>query len=45
MDMDAIRPNAAKRVMANICLNSLWGKLSERRIRTQTKFISDPNEL
>jgi len=45
LNMDAIRPNAAKRFIGKIYLNSLWGKLTERGIRTQTKLISDPNEL
>jgi hypothetical protein len=45
MDRDAIRPNAAKRDLAKLCLNSLWGKLEERQNRTQTKSISDPQEL
>jgi hypothetical protein len=29
MDREAIRPNAAKRGLAKLCLNSLWGKLAE----------------
>jgi hypothetical protein len=45
LDRDALRPNAAKRCLAKLCLNSLWGKLTERGDRTQTKLISDPNEL
>ena len=31
MDREAIRPNAAKRGLAKLCLNSLWGKLAERQ--------------
>jgi len=27
---DGIRPNATKRCLAKLCLNSLWGKLAER---------------
>jgi Mn-dependent DtxR family transcriptional regulator len=45
LDRDAIRPNAAKRGLTKQCLNSLWGKLTERGKQTQTKLISDPNEL
>ena len=45
MDRNAIRPNAAKRGLAKLCLNYLWGKLEERQNRTQTKLISDPQEL
>jgi hypothetical protein len=45
LDRDAIRPNAAKRGQAKLCLNSLWSKLAEHQNRTQTKLISDPHEL
>jgi hypothetical protein len=45
LDWDAIRPNAAKRGLAKLCLNSLLRKLTERQNRTQTKLISDPHEL
>ena len=41
---DSIRPNAAKREWKP-CLNSLSGKFTEPGNRTQTKLISDPNEL
>ena len=45
LDKDAIGSNAAKRVLAKLCLNSMWGKLTERNDRTHTKMISDPQEL
>jgi hypothetical protein len=45
LDHDAIRPNAAKRGIAKLCLNSMWGKLTERRNRSQTKMITEPQEL
>ena len=45
IDRDVIRPNAAKRDLAKLCLNPLWGKLAERQNRNQTKLISDPHEL
>jgi len=45
LDRDAIRYNAAKRGLAKLCLNSMWGKLTERSNRTQTKLISNPEEL
>jgi len=45
LDKEAIKYNAAKRGLAKPCLNSMWGKLTERNNRTQTKFISDPKEL
>jgi hypothetical protein len=31
--------------VAKLSLNSIWGKLTERNKRTQTKLISDPKEL
>ena len=37
--------NASKRGLAKLCLNSLWGKLCENPVRTQTQMISDPKEL
>ena len=45
MDRDAIRPNAAKRSLEKLCLNSLWGKLAERQNRNQTNLIFNPQEL
>jgi len=44
-DKSSIKYNAAKRCVAKLCLNSIWGKLTERNNRTQTKLISDPKEL
>ena len=45
MDKEAIKPSAAKRGLAKLCLNSMWGKLTERNNRTKSKIISDPHEL
>jgi hypothetical protein len=45
LDKDALRSNASKRPLAKLCLNSMWGKLTERTNRTRTKMISDPHEL
>ena len=45
LDKDAIRPNAAKRGLAKLCLNSMWWKLTERNDRTKVKMISDPHKL
>jgi hypothetical protein len=45
LDRDAIRPNAAKRGIAKLCLNSMWGKLTERNNRPKTRIISEPQEL
>jgi len=39
LDREAIKPNAAKRGLAKLCLNSMWGKLTERNDRTRTKII------
>jgi hypothetical protein len=44
LDKDAIKFNAAKRGLAKLCLNSMWGKKTERANRPQTKLISDPQE-
>ena len=45
LDKESIKPNAAKRGLAKLCLNSMWGKLTERKDRVQTKVISAPKEL
>ena len=45
LDKGAIEANPAKRGVAKLCLNSMWGKLTERNDRTRTKMISDPQEL
>jgi hypothetical protein len=45
LDRDAIRPNAAKRGIAKLCLNSMWGKLAERNNRPNTKMISAQQKL
>jgi hypothetical protein len=45
LDRNNIRPNAAKRALAKLCLNSMWGKLTESNHRTMTELISDPQEL
>ena len=45
LDRDSIGYNAAKRGLAKLCLNSMWGKLTERSNRTQTKLNSQPAEL
>ena len=42
---DAIRHNPAKRGLAKLCLNTMWGKLTERNNRTKTELISEPKEL
>jgi len=45
LDREGIRFNAAKRGLTKLCLNSMWGKLTERNDRTMTKIIKEPKEL
>jgi hypothetical protein len=45
LNKDAIRHNPAKRGLAKLCLNSMWGKLTEKSNRTKTELISKPKEL
>ena len=45
LDRNAIRSNAAKRALAKLCLNSMWGKLTERNHRYKSEIISDTQEL
>jgi hypothetical protein len=45
LDKETIGLNPDKRGLAKLCLNSMWGKLTERNNRTRTKMITDPQEL
>jgi hypothetical protein len=45
LDKDSIKYNAAKRGLAKLCLNSMWGKFCDNPRRPQTQLISDPQEL
>jgi len=45
LDRRSIKFNAAKRGLAKLCLNSMWGKFTERNDRTKTKIITEPREL
>ena len=45
LDKKSIKPNAAKRGLAKLCLNSMWGKLTEWNDRAQTKVISELKEM
>jgi len=45
LDRESIKSNAAKIGLAKLCLNSTWGKLPERNVRTQTRVISEPKVL
>jgi hypothetical protein len=45
LDRDSIKFNVAKRGLAKLCLNSMWGKLTGRNNRTKTTIITEPREL
>jgi len=45
LDRNNIRPNAPKRALAKLCLNSMWGKLTVSNHRTMTELISNLQEL
>jgi hypothetical protein len=45
LEKASIKHNDAKRDLVKLCLNSMWGNLTERSNRTQTKLISDPKVL
>ncbi|XP_078499011.1 uncharacterized protein LOC144828487 [Lissotriton helveticus] len=40
-----IEVNPARRQLAKLCLNSLWGKFAQRTNLSNTTLISDPDEL
>ena len=44
LDREAMKPSAAKRGLAKLCLTSMWGKLTEND-RTRTKIMTEPHEL
>jgi len=45
LDKESIKSNAAKRGLTKLCHNSMWGKLTEKCYRKQTKIISEPKDL
>jgi len=45
LEKEAIMYNAAKRGLTKLCLNSMWGKLTERNDRKMTKIMTEPKEL
>jgi hypothetical protein len=45
LEKENIGLNPAKRGLAKLCLNLMWGKLTERNNRTRKKKITDPKEL
>jgi hypothetical protein len=45
LEKENISFNPAKHGLAKLCLNSKWGKLTERNNRNRTKMITDQQEL
>ena len=45
LERNNIRPNAARRALTKLCLNSKWGKLTESNHRTMTELISKTQEF
>jgi len=45
LDKETIKTNAPKRCLVKLFHNFKWGKLTERKDRTQTKVISEPKDL
>ena len=47
LELDNIKPNKPKRLIAKVLLNSLYGKMSQRIGRTRTKIVNgrNPHEL
>ncbi|XP_078030208.1 uncharacterized protein LOC144458258 [Epinephelus lanceolatus] len=45
LDADKIQPNTAKRQVAKLCLNSLWGKFARRSNLNQTVLVREPEEF
>ena len=45
LDRNANRPIAPKLALAKLCLNSMWGKLTERNHHSKTELISNPQDL
>ena len=45
LERDSLRPNASKQELKKLCLNYMWGKLTEKHNRTETNLISKPFEL
>ncbi|KAL7390279.1 hypothetical protein ABVT39_018185 [Epinephelus coioides] len=45
LDADKIQPNPAKRQVAKLCLNSLWGKFAQRSNLNQNVLVREPEEF
>ena len=43
LDRDRVRKNPGLRLVAKLCLNNLYGKLSQRSDLGQMEFVSEPN--
>ena len=41
LDREAMKPNAAKRGLAKLCLNSIWCNLTEKNDTRPTKIITE----
>jgi hypothetical protein len=44
LDKACIQPNTAKRALVKLCLNSMWGKLTERNNRTKPSISLNPTQ-
>jgi hypothetical protein len=44
LNIENMHPNPGYRTIAKLCLNSFWGKFSQRNRMRQTEYIEDPYE-
>ena len=45
IDIEKLEFNAGLRSIANLCLNSLWGKFGQRSNMSQTKYVTEVSEF
>ena len=45
LDREPIRPNAAKRGLAKLCFNSMWGNRPKGMIERVSKLLHSPHKL
>ena len=45
IDIEKFEFNAGLRSIAKLCLNSLWGKFSQRPNMSQTKYVTEVSEF
>ena len=43
--LEHVEKNKGMRAIAKIMLNSLWGKLAQRKNLTRTEYISEPSKF